>query len=349
MGYRSTVPNTRFSSKFAVMDEAFRRLGAVLDSPSGDTFVWRLTIDGRCLTFFAETFPLNTASAWRLARDKLASYQVLEAAGVRIPRGLAYFKPSRVAGATHVEPQRLVETLEEQLRQTFPDECQGPESLFVVKPGEASGGAGVRICRGIKETLAYAAQVFDWGHYGLVQEFVRGAEYRVVILNGACLLTYERTNASLTGDGLRSIEELLRQINPQLCVSLCLATNFERLAKLSARPEVTLKSVLAPGDQLELCLEANNLSQGGRPIVHPQPPASILKSALRAHALLGLSFSGVDIRLPSADAEPVILEVNANPGFMFFRQYYPELTDGLVDKIAAAIVQFVHKHGERSM
>ncbi len=45
----------------------------------------------------------------------------------------------------------------------------------------------------------------------------------------------------------------------------------------------------------------------------------ILETALKAHKVLGLGFSGVDI-LFGENNEPILCEVNSNPNFLSFEQ-----------------------------
>jgi D-alanine-D-alanine ligase-like ATP-grasp enzyme len=300
MTYRTKISNPNFSLKFNLLQAAVQKLGGRLDSPSGDNFIWRLSIDQKCIVFFAQTFPLNTASAWRLAQDKLATYQVLETFGVRVPKGIALFRPELGSAATHVEHSRLIENLREQLRNIFADDFLKSDALFVVKPGEECGGVGVQVCVGIDEVLSYAPEVFQWGHYGLVQEFVPGSEWRVFVLKGTAVLTYQRQSLTIQGDGRRTIREILSE---DASLSDPVA---QKKAILITNSGLKLDTVLRTDEKLALELGAQNLSQGARPIVVEDPPPCVIKTALRASELLGLGFSGVDLRLPP-DGSPVVL------------------------------------------
>lgn len=293
MSYQATQNNPHFSEKFALLEEEVKKLGGLLSTPSADAYVWQLTIDARSVFFLGVTFPFNNAASHRLARDKLASYQVLQKMKLRVPKGLSFFSARTIVGRSLVSEDKLVESLPQRLSACFGEELRHSETIFVLKPSEASKGAGVLFCRGFREVCTHAASVFRWGHCGIVQEYLPGPEWRLIFLGEELLTCYQR----------------------------------------------------APADGIVATPTALNLSRGAIPLLDDCLPPAVLSLAQRAMRSLGLEFAGVDIKM-SAQQEPVILELNSNPGFLLFRNTHLEQGDKVISRLARALVEYTREFGE---
>ena len=86
-----------FSGKFLLYSKLFADAGAVLTSPSGDGYVWRVSKDDRSIVFLSGTLPINLSPATNIARDKLAAYQVLSERKLPIPKGFAFLQSFMMA------------------------------------------------------------------------------------------------------------------------------------------------------------------------------------------------------------------------------------------------------------
>jgi glutathione synthase/RimK-type ligase-like ATP-grasp enzyme len=284
MTYRATGPVLpNLETTYTRLARAFGRLGWTMTTPSGDGYVRRVVRDECSIVFTGDCLPLNHAAAHFIAQDKLASYQILSECGVAVPRGLAFFAETHHGKRIGVPLGALLDALPAALSRVFPAPISA-ESPLVVKPGRESRGAGVRVCRTLAGVLEAARAALGYGHYGLVQEFVPGPEYRVALLDDELLVAYRKEPPASDSDIL-------------------------------------------------------NLSHGARPELVPNLPNAIVELARRASRVLGLRYSGVDVRHPGGSAEPVIIEVNGNPAFDLLSAFHPELGEEITLRIASAVVE----------
>lgn len=221
-----------------------------------------------------------------------------------------------------VPPGRVVTTIREAL--SAARELGYP---VVVKPCRGNQGKGVLldIINDSELKDAYRmARKFD--KEVLVEKYIEGRNYRLLVIGGRMAAAAERFPASVTGDGVHTIRELVEMANqdsrrgrghdlPLTKMEIDQAALLE-LKRQGCDPES------CPGLGKRIYLRRNaNLSTGGSAAdvtdeVHPEN--SLL--AVKAAAVLGLDVAGIDLVAPNI-ARPlredggVIIEVNAAPGF----------------------------------
>ncbi|MBI4262661.1 hypothetical protein HY624_04000 [Candidatus Uhrbacteria bacterium] len=177
-----------FASSYKRLAAACSRFGATLESPSGDGYVRRLMYHRKSIVFTAEALPLNTAAAQALARDKIATYQLLEAARLPIPHWFPFFGKRHLDIITNTDPGMHLKNLTARLQQHFPHFLVSQLPHLIVKPGRSSGGNGVARCTTMDEILRAAKHSLEFSYSGVVQEYVDGTDYRVVFLNNKLLV-----------------------------------------------------------------------------------------------------------------------------------------------------------------
>lgn len=125
-----------------------------------------------------------------VAGDKLLTYRLLAEAGVSTPPHV---------GVT-------IRTLNEIER--FVDRHAGP---YVIKPARnTSSGLGVTThLRGLRECLSAAALAFNYCDEILIEPYVVGESYRLLFLGHELVCASRRAGMRVTGDGERSIAELM--------------------------------------------------------------------------------------------------------------------------------------------
>jgi glutathione synthase/RimK-type ligase-like ATP-grasp enzyme len=209
---RATKMGELFADEFKKLQTAFAKHNITLDSPSKDGFLrCFLPPNGDKRVFFtADALPLNSASARALAHDKLATYQVLTKENVNVPRGIAFFASQFRDLQIETEPQFLIENLRHAVLEHFPS-IAGRHSKVIVKPGQGSRGHMTNVCETLFEIELCANNILAAYHYGLVQEYVEGPEYRVVILNNQVILVYEKSRSPHeTGGNISGINNPVR-------------------------------------------------------------------------------------------------------------------------------------------
>ena len=241
-----------------------------------------------------------------VAGDKELTSRLLAAAGLPVPRSY----PVRDVDDAGAAARRL----------GFP---------LVVKPLDGNHGRGVHLdLRSEEEVAAAFPAAQDEARRGwvLVETYVAGNDYRVLVVGGRMVAIAERVPAHVVGDGEHTVAQLVERTNAdprrgvghekvltrirvdQAAIELVRAQGFE------------LDDVPAEGTMVKLTL-TGNMSTGGISIdrtdeAHPDN----VEIAEEAARVVGLDVAGIDFIAPDL-AEPVretggaIVEVNAAPGF----------------------------------
>src|SRR5215510_4805435 len=203
---------------------------------------------------------------------------------------------------------------------------------LVTKPLDVSHGRGVSIRlnsaeevrKGYEVASQYTASV-------LVETFLEGKDYRVLVIGGKVVAVAERVPAHVVGDGEHTIAELIEIVNSdprrgigheKVLTRIKIGHQAERLL---AQAGYTLDSVLAQGQMFYLAATAN-LSTGGTAIDRTTEIHYETRDiARRAALVIGLDIAGIDIITPDI-SQPLrevgggIVEVNAGPGFRMHLQ-----------------------------
>ena len=199
----------------------------------------------------------------------------------------------------------------------------------VVKPLDANHGRGVSINLAEDDQVATAFDVARENARGrsvLVESFIEGMDHRMLVVNDELVAVAKRVPGHVTGDGRRSVRELVDIVNEdprrgigheKVLTRLELDHQAKRLMEKAGIDEET---VLPEGHVFYLRSTAN-LSTGGTAIdmtdvVHPDNR----EMAVRAVQAVGLDVGGVDfltadITKSYKDIGGAIVEVNAAPGF----------------------------------
>lgn len=205
----------------------------------------------------------------------------------------------------------------------------------VVKPADLDGGIGVT-------ALLYGAeavgQAFDRARAHsaniLVEKHFFGVDYRIQVVDGQVQGVLEREPAGVTGDGVRSISQLVADQNSERATAtderryLHAIKPDDEAASLLKAARLTWDSVPAVGQVIRL-RGAANVASGGIPRaisiekIHPDN----LELALRAARILRLDVAGVDLLIPNIGESwlktgAAICEVNAQPQ-MFSTMHRP--------------------------
>lgn len=258
----------------------------------------------------AATIAGNTSGiAMDIASDKESTKAMLEEAGIAVPVGRVIDK---------------AEDLEEAAAMVgYP---------LVIKPVDGNHGNGattnIRDRKTLLEAFEFARR---YSPRVIVEKFIEGNDYRVLLVNYKFIAAALRTPASITGDGIQTIQQLVQRTNSDsrrgdghsnILTRIHIDTDT---LNLLARQGLDKGSVLERGRVLRLKSTAN-LSTGGTATdvteeVHPMNRALFERAA----RIIGLNVCGLDIMAstlaqPLNDVQGAILEVNAAPGFRMHLQ-----------------------------
>ncbi|GAA4374972.1 cyanophycin synthetase [Hymenobacter koreensis] len=275
---------------------------------------------------WATTTSYTSHAGVEIAGNKNRTKAMLANAGVPVPKGTTVYSP-----------EELREAIEEL---GFP---------IVTKPldGNHGKGAGINL-NSWKEALAGLKAAQEYSRAVIVEQFIEGFDFRLLVINGKLVAAAKRTPAAVTGDGVSTIQQLIDKVNedPRRGVGHEKVLTQIKIDKhtnqiLKAR-ELTPKSVLPEGEILYLKSTAN-ISTGGTAtdVTDLVDPYNVLM-AERVAGIIGLDICGIDvlttdIAIPLNEARGAVIEVNAAPGF----RMHISPADGLPRNVAAPVVDML--------
>lgn len=227
---------------------------------------------------------------------------------------------------------------------------------IVLKPLDGNHGKGASInvtnWEDAVEGLAYAKK---YSHRIIVEKFITGYDFRVLIINNKLVAAAKREPAHVKGDGKQNIQQLIDETNldpkrgyghenvlTQIDVD---RDTTDLLEKLNYTLETIPKK-----DEVVYLKSTANLSTGGTSIdvtdmMHPEN----IFLCERISRVIGLDICGVDIMAenltqPLKENGGCILEVNAAPGF----RMHLAPSEGLPRNVAAPVIDMLYPPGKPS-
>jgi len=265
-----------------------------------------------------------------IACDKEETKNLLEAAEIPVPRGTVI---------------RSEEGLKEAVEKFgYP---------LVIKPIDGNHGKGntTNITNWEQAVKALEAAK-QYGRSVIVERFITGFDFRVLVINYKFICAALRTPASVIGDGIHSIQWLIDETNrdPRRGYGhekvLTQITIDQFTQKMLDEKGYTLDTI-PPKGELVLLKPTANLSTGGTStdVTDEVHPANIFMCE-RIAKIIGLDICGIDImasdlRTPVTENGGAILEVNAAPGF----RMHIEPSYGIGKNVAEPVVDMLFPRG----
>lgn len=268
-----------------------------------------------------------------IACDKEDTKYLLEQAEVEVPRG------------DIIRKERSLE-----------EACNYVGFPLVIKPVDGNHGRGITVdINSLEEALIAFNHAKESSRSGaiIVEKFVVGDDYRLLVINNQLVAAAIRTPAHVVGNGKSTIQELIDVVNsdPRRGYGhekvLTQITTNELTKTLIKDAGYTLDSVL-PEDERLILKDTANLSTGGTAedvtdIVHP----ANVSMAERISKIIDLDICGIDIMTsditkPLSDTGGAVLEVNAGPGF----RMHLAPTTGLPRNVAAPVIDKLFPKGK---
>ncbi len=279
-----------------VADEALRR-GIRVEVTDAEFGELRLSLGGRQVLTRESLSEFTTAVAMSRCDDKRVTRRIVEAAGVRVPRG-----------ATVPE-----------------DDLSAARDLLaacgelVVKPARGEQGKGITVGVTTEEDLAAAvaaARLFCPDV--LVEELVDGEDLRVVVIDHEVVAAAVRRPAEVVGDGHRTVTDLVRLTSRRRER----ATGGESRIPLDDVTTAVVRAagyamddVLPDGERLRVRRTANLHTGGTIEDVTDRLHPGIGEAAARASRAIGIPVTGIDFLVPDvAGPDAVFVEANERPG-----------------------------------
>ena len=210
-------------------------------------------------------------------------------------------------------PQRAMESLKD-------------GKTLVCKPAYGSTGGfgvitGIRSSKQLHRALKRTLTICDTA---LIEEFVTGNSYRLLLLDGVLLDAVHRKPPIVIGDGAKSIRELISaenewRLRADPCVALSILTHDKEMQSTLHAANRTLASVPSRGEIVQVKFVVNQNSAERNIRVLEDVHASILDICRKAISSLEIRLAGVDLIAEDISRSVkeqilVINEVNCLPG-----------------------------------
>lgn len=196
---------------------------------------------------------------------------------------------------------------------------------IVIKPKSTNFGKGISIFKdgGSREELLEGFRIaFKDDSTVLIEEFIKGKEYRFLVINDKVCGILHRVPANVIGNGKNSIRELVSIKNEDPLRGIGYVKPLEKI-KLDDAAKLFLSNVnkdfdyIPAKDEIVYLRENSNISTGGDSIDYTDLiPQKFKDIAVKCAKAVNARICGVDIMLEdysSEDSNYGIIELNFNP------------------------------------
>jgi cyanophycin synthetase len=266
-----------------------------------------------------------------LACDKERTKKILTSMGVPVPLGRVVYAFSELEDAIH--------------------ELGGYP--IAIKPLNGNHGRGVTLdIQTWRQAKVAYDRARDVSKGVIIEHFYQGRDHRILVVNHKVAAVAERVPAHIVGNGIDTIYKLVKQENrdgrrgaghDNMLTQIRLDDSTDEML---SRQGLSLDTVLQP-DQICYLRATANLSTGGIAIDRTDEIHSeTVWLAERVSRILDLDVAGIDvvttdIAKPLAEADGVIVEVNAAPGL----RMHIAPSQGVGRNVAAPILQMLFPPG----
>jgi cyanophycin synthetase len=277
----------------------------------------------------------TSALAVDIAGDKDVTRRLLASAGLPVPRGeIVQSEGEAVAAATRIG---------------FP---------VVTKPLDGNHGRGVGLDLRTEEDVRMGfRRALPESRRGqvVVESFVTGNDYRVLVVGGRMVAVAERVPAHVVGDGTHTVSDLVEIANSDPRRGIGHEKVLTRIRVDDAAIELLRKQGYGLDDVPSVeafvkLVATGNMSTGGNSIDRTwEAHEENVEIAEEAARVVGLDVAGIDFLAPDI-TEPVretggaIVEVNAAPGF----RMHTNPTEGEAQFVAKDVVDLLFPGGTPS-
>ncbi|MCH9617534.1 MAG: Glutathione biosynthesis bifunctional protein GshAB [Chlamydiia bacterium] len=250
--------------------------------------------------------------SYRLQKDKHLTKKLLKAASLQVPSG-AFF-PSKDIDLNLFLGKKI---------------C--------IKPVYANYGDGISILHTNDQIELTAAidKAFKHSSSILIEDFFKGSEYRLLVIDGKEVFACKRSPPEVIGDGKSSLDQLINQ------------ANRVRPPEFPIKYDGELDTILEKGEK-RLLRENTNVSTGGTAKDETdnidESYKEIARKAARAIKgfLCGVDMIIKDIKTPATKDNYVILETNFNPAL--YLHQHPLFGGRKVSSSLFKVLGILHRH-----
>ena len=246
---------------------------------------------------------LNSTNAYRIAKDKYATYTILTENNIPMIEHYMLFSP--FTRSAYFDNNFMV-SLQQMLEKSH--------HKIVIKANDSSQGKDVYCASNEVETEKIIHKMFEENKDSVsICPYVEiDYEYRVIILDGQVLYVYKKRKPYIIGDGIHTVQELIQdKYSEQVQITLDEGLDVKKIPKLGEEVAISWK---------------HNLSNGAEPVLVDEKSdrnlEKIKEIAIQAGKAIGIRFATVDIALTSEN-ELTVVEINGSVCMNKFAELVP--------------------------
>jgi glutamate--cysteine ligase len=289
----------------------------------------KITHNGKSYFIKGTSFPVNLQPACLITNNKFLTKKILRANGIDVPKSWLV-KSSKEARDMVVS------------KNLFP--C-------VLKP--IRGAHGHRVYANLESLQEFdeaLPHVFNkpGEENVLIEEYIKGKNYRLLVVGNKVSAVMERIPAHVIGDGFKNIRQLIKRFNSNPLVG----EKYEKpMCKIILNGEIkrnlkkqNLKLTYIPKEKEKIILRQNsNISTGGiGKDATDKIPEEMKRVAIKSTKAIGIVICGVDIIHQEKTGKFYVLELNDCPGIDI--HHFPAI--GKPQNVAKDIIEFLIKNGK---
>lgn len=311
---RKTKPQNHINFVASLLRQLGKEEGIKVEVEPSWEHVGKITRRDESVTYFkGSKFNLNGLGSTEIAVDKAYSAYFLNQAGYRVIPTKTFYSP---------EFCKIINSPDNpNAAYKYAKKIGWP---IIIKPNSLSQGRLVCLVHNKHELTRAAKKISKLDRVFLVQPFIKGHDYRIVVLDNEVISAYERLPLSITGDGRSTVIQLLDKKQKffwQLGRDTIINKHDFRFDLKLKKYHLNRTSVLPRGRSRAL-LDNCNLSTGGSSVdVTKQIHESFKNLAINITRDMGLRYCGVDLMVDKDIKQPLsasnnyrVIEINAAPG-----------------------------------
>jgi cyanophycin synthetase len=276
--------------------------------------------------------PLNTQTARNLVQDKVITKDLLIYRNIPTPDSLSFYF-NRGKGLTNNELESVINMINKYKR-------------VVVKPIDGMRSFGVNTeVRSKEDFLNTYNKIKDTTSYSgiLIEEFIEGDIFRLLFLNGKLIGALKREPQYIIADGIKTIEELVHDLNYELISDGRLHKDpkilSEEILNLFSRAGIDSNKIYPRNEKIVIKKQSSSIETVTEvtQLVHPDFEANLGKLCND----IGLGLAGADVITTDISdyTRSKVLEINKEPYLLF--HHYPDY--GRKIDVAKLIVEAIIK------
>ncbi len=284
----------------------------------------QITTPTRQVLISSKGYPLNTASAMKIANDKALTGLVLKNAGINVPEG-DYFFISPERRQERPNGKELLDAINYAKVLNYP--------VFIKPINGLSGNFALLIDN--EADLSLSLQRMAQKYFAvIIQKPLFQVEQRIFVLDNKVRFAYTKKRTMIVGDGVSSIKTLMLPFieNQQYFV------NSEYIQNNLVAKGYSYTTVLNAEEQFFLSSNANPNSGGIISEIYTSVSKECEAWAINIAKTMGLDLCGIDFFVPQNltdnPSKFTVIEVNANPSLRtLWRLGYQELIKSIWEDI----------------